>query len=60
VSSGNCRVGGLYVVTAIFGLVQGGIVPTYALIVRECYPPSEAGSRIGSSTCVGRCTPGGQ
>jgi MFS family permease len=37
----------LYVVTAMFGLVQGGIVPTYALIVRECYPPSEAGSRIG-------------
>src|SRR5205807_2859934 len=37
----------LYVVTAMFGLVQGGIVPTYALIVRECYPPSEAGSRVG-------------
>src|SRR5205814_10321833 len=35
----------LYVVTAMFGLVQGGIVPTDALIVRECYPPSEAGSR---------------
>jgi MFS family permease len=46
----------LYVVTTIFGLVQGGIVPTYALIVRECYPPSEAGSRIGvvlSSTLAG-------
>jgi predicted MFS family arabinose efflux permease len=46
----------LYVVTAMFGLVQGGIVPTYALIVRECYPPSEAGSRIGlvlSSTLAG-------
>lgn len=37
----------LYVVTAMFGLVQGGIVPTYALILRECYPPSEAGSRVG-------------
>jgi MFS family permease len=46
----------LYVVTAMFGLVQGGIVPTYALIVRECYPPSEAGSRVGlvlSSTLAG-------
>jgi len=32
----------LYVVTAMFGLVQGGIVPTYALVVRECYPPSES------------------
>ena len=46
----------LYVVTAMFGLVQGGIVPTYALLVRECYPPSEAGSRVGlvlSSTLAG-------
>ena len=46
----------LYVVTAMFGLVQGGIVPTYALIVRECYPPSGAGSRVGlvlSSTLAG-------
>lgn len=46
----------LYVVTAVFGLVQGGIVPTYAMIVRECYPPSEAGSRVGlvlSSTLGG-------
>ena len=46
----------LYVVTAIFGFVQGGIVPTYALIVRENYPPSEAGSRVGlvlSSTLAG-------
>jgi len=46
----------LYVVTALFGLVQGGIVPTYALIIRECYPPSEAGARVGlvlSSTLAG-------
>jgi MFS family permease len=46
----------LYVVTAMFGLVQGGIVPTYALIVREIYPSSEAGSRVGlvlSSTLAG-------
>ena len=37
----------LYVVTALFGLVQGGIVLTYTLIVREYYPPSEAGTRVG-------------
>ena len=46
----------LYVVTALFGLVQGGMVPTYALIVRECYPPSETGTRVGlvlSSTLAG-------
>ncbi|MBV9828584.1 MAG: MFS transporter [Alphaproteobacteria bacterium] len=46
----------LYLVTAMFGLVQGGIVPTYALIVREIYPASQAGSRVGlvlSSTLAG-------
>ncbi|HWB52249.1 MAG TPA: MFS transporter [Stellaceae bacterium] len=46
----------LYIVTAVFGLVQGGIVPTYALIVRESYPPSDAGRRVGlvlSSTLAG-------
>jgi MFS family permease len=46
----------LYIVTAMFGLVQGGIVPTYALIVRECYPPADAGRRVGlvlSSTLAG-------
>jgi MFS family permease len=46
----------LYAVTAVFGLVQGGIVPTYALIVRNCYPPSEAGGRVSlvlSSTLAG-------
>ena len=30
----------LYVVSAFFGLVQGGIVPSYAIIVRELYPPA--------------------
>src|SRR5512146_235406 len=46
----------LYIVTAMFGLVQGGIVPTYALIIRKCYPPSQAGTRVGlvlSSTLAG-------
>jgi MFS family permease len=28
----------LYVVSALFGLVQGGIVPSYAIIVRELFP----------------------
>jgi MFS family permease len=37
----------LYVVSALFGLFQGGIVPSYALIVREYFPPSEAGTRVG-------------
>jgi MFS family permease len=37
----------LYVVSAMFGLFQGGIVPSYAIIVREYYPPREAGVRTG-------------
>jgi MFS family permease len=37
----------LYVVSALFGLFQGGIVPSYALIVREYFPGKEAGTRIG-------------
>jgi MFS family permease len=37
----------LYVISALFGLFQGGIVPSYALIVRENYPASEAGTRVG-------------
>ena len=36
----------LYVVSAFFGLVQGGIVPMYALIVRDYFPASEAGARV--------------
>ena len=36
----------LFVVSALFGLSQGGIVPSYALIVREYFPPAEAGTRI--------------
>ena len=38
----------LYVVSALFGLFQGGIVPAYAVIVRECFPPHEAGARVGT------------
>jgi MFS family permease len=37
----------LYVVSAIFGLSQGGIVPSYALIVREYLPAREAGGKVG-------------
>ena len=37
----------LYGVSALFGLFQGGIVPCYALIVREYFPASQAGSRTG-------------
>ncbi len=38
----------LYVVSAMFGLFQGGIVPSYAIIVREHFPPAEAGARVGT------------
>lgn len=38
----------LYVVSALFGLFQGGIVPAYALIVREYFDTREAGSRVGT------------
>ena len=37
----------LFVVSALFGLFQGGIVPSYAIIVRENFPPNEAGARVG-------------
>jgi len=38
----------LYLVAALFGLFQGGIVPAYALIVREHFKPREAGARVGT------------
>ena len=38
----------LYVVSGLFGLFQGGIVPAYALIVREHFSPREAGARVGT------------
>ena len=37
----------LYVISILFGLFQGGIVPSYAVIVREYFPPKEAGTRVG-------------
>ncbi len=36
----------LYLLSALFGLFQGGIVPSYAIIVREFFPAKEAGARI--------------
>jgi len=36
----------LYIVSALFGLAQGGLVPSYALIVREYFPAREAGTRV--------------
>jgi MFS family permease len=38
----------LYLVAGLFGLFQGGIVPSYALIVREHFSPREAGARVGT------------
>jgi MFS family permease len=46
----------LYVVSALFGLSQGGIVPSYALIVRDYFPAREAGARVSlvlTATIVG-------
>jgi MFS family permease len=46
----------LYIISALFGLFQGGIVPSYAIIVREYFPPKEAGTRVGivlGSTILG-------
>jgi MFS family permease len=42
----------LFVVSGIFGLFQGGIVPMYALICRELLPPRQAGSVIGVVVCA--------
>ncbi len=37
----------LYVISALFGLFQGGLVPSYAIVIRECFPAKEAGTRVG-------------
>jgi MFS family permease len=42
----------LFVVSGIFGLFQGGIVPMYAIICRELLPPREAGAKIGLVVCA--------
>jgi MFS family permease len=38
----------LFVISALFGLFQGGIVPSYAIIIREYFPAGEAGGRVGT------------
>ncbi|HJW12083.1 MAG TPA: MFS transporter [Albitalea sp.] len=38
----------LYVIAALFGLFQGGIVPSYAIIIREHFPSAEASARVGT------------
>ncbi|MDO9029373.1 MAG: MFS transporter [Hydrogenophaga sp.] len=38
----------LYLISGLFGLFQGGIVPSYALIVREHFSPAQAGARVGT------------
>ena len=38
----------LYVIAGLFGLFQGGIVPAYAMVIREYFSPTEAGARVGS------------
>jgi MFS family permease len=37
----------LYMVSGLFGLVFGGIVPAYALAVRELFPARDTGWRMG-------------
>jgi MFS family permease len=51
----------LYIVSALFGLSQGGIVPSYALIVRDYFPAREAGARVSlvlMATIVGMAVGG--
>lgn len=51
----------LYVVAALFGLSQGGIVPSYAVMVREYFPAREAGARMAlvmMATVIGMATGG--
>jgi len=38
----------LYLISALFGLFQGGIVPSYAIIVREYFSQKEAGARVAT------------
>src|SRR5262249_17321238 len=40
--------GSLYLISALFGLFQGGIVPSYAIIVREHFPAQETGTKVAA------------
>ena len=44
---GSSGLTSLYAISALFGLVQGGIVPSYAIVIREYLPAREAGTRFG-------------
>jgi MFS family permease len=51
----------LYVISVLFGLFQGGIVPSYAIIVRAVFPAQETGTRFGlvlMSTILGMAAGG--
>ncbi len=51
----------LYLISALFGLFQGGIVPSYAIVIREHFSPAEAGARVGSvifGTLIGMASGG--
>src|SRR3984893_11351248 len=51
----------LFVISAVFGLFQGGIVPMYAILVRDYFPPREAATRLGivlMATLVGMAAGG--
>jgi len=37
----------LYAMSGIFGLFNGGLIPMYAVTVREYFSPHEAGARVG-------------
>lgn len=37
----------LYVISALFGLFQGGLTPMYAVVIRDYFSPKEAGTRLG-------------
>ena len=46
----------LYIIAALFGLFQGGIIPAYAIIVREYFPIRDLSKRVGlciMSTMIG-------
>jgi MFS family permease len=51
----------LYVISAVFGLFQGGIVPMYAVIITQYFPPRQAGTLVGlaiTSTIFGMAAGG--
>jgi MFS family permease len=37
----------LYLISALFGLFQGGLIPMYAVVIRDYFSPREVGTRVG-------------